>query len=141
MALIGVISGATLPGTLGGTLATALIGIGLVGVLSLIFYDVGLSEDRDRAARRTDRLPPYPPGEDDVRGHADAHLPASGDRTGRIPPVSDPHEHPAHDRPWAGGDRSGTPRRLSRRRGERRGCADQQASTTAQARRLGQLRL
>ena len=120
VALIGVICGATLPGTLGGTLATALIGIGLVGVLSLIFYDVGLSEDRDRAAGRTSRLPPYPPGEDDVRGHRDAHLPASGDRTGRSAAPFDPHEHPAHDRQWTGGDRSGAPRRLSRRRGERR---------------------
>jgi hypothetical protein len=120
LALIGVICGATLPGTLGGTLATGLIGIGLVGVLSLIFYEVGLSEDRDRAARRTSRLPPYPSGDGDVRGHGDMHLPASGDPAGRIPPASDSHEHPAHDRQWAGGDRSGTPRRLSRRRGERR---------------------
>ncbi len=47
--LLGVALGATIPGTLGGTLATVLIGIGLVGVLSLIFYEVGISEDRDRA--------------------------------------------------------------------------------------------
>ena len=47
--LVGVACGATIPGTLGGTLATALIGLGLVGVVSLIFYEIGLSEDRDRA--------------------------------------------------------------------------------------------
>lgn len=51
VAVAGVVCGATIPGTLGGTLATALIGIGLVGVLSLVFYEIGLSEDRDRAAQ------------------------------------------------------------------------------------------
>ncbi len=49
--------GATIPGTLGGTLATVLIGLGLVAVVSLVFYEVGLSEDRDRARS----LPPEPP--------------------------------------------------------------------------------
>jgi hypothetical protein len=49
--LVGVACGATIPGALGGTLATVLIGIGLVCVLSLIFYEVGLSEDRDRSRR------------------------------------------------------------------------------------------
>jgi fatty acid desaturase len=65
--LVGVACGATLPGALGGTLATVLIGIGLVCVLSLIFYEVGLSEDRDRSrrdlqARRSEKpAPPAPP--------------------------------------------------------------------------------
>jgi len=49
LTLIGIACGATIPGTLGGTLATALIGLGLVGVVSLVFYEIGLSEDRDRA--------------------------------------------------------------------------------------------
>jgi hypothetical protein len=49
LTLVGVACGATIPGTLGGTLATALIGLGLVGVVSLVFYEIGLSEDRDRA--------------------------------------------------------------------------------------------
>jgi hypothetical protein len=61
LALVGVACGATIPGTLGGTLATALIGVGLVGVLSLVFYEVGLSEDRDRAARRRPARPPEQP--------------------------------------------------------------------------------
>jgi hypothetical protein len=52
VALVGAALGATIPGTLGGTLATVLVGIGLVGVVSLIFYEVGLSEDRDRERRR-----------------------------------------------------------------------------------------
>jgi hypothetical protein len=51
VALVGGALGATIPGTLGGVLATVLIGIGLIGVMSLIFYEVGVSEDRDRARR------------------------------------------------------------------------------------------
>jgi hypothetical protein len=61
LTVVGVACGATIPGALGGTLATALIGIGLVGVLSLVFYEVGLSEDRDRAARRAPDDTPAPP--------------------------------------------------------------------------------
>jgi hypothetical protein len=49
VALAGVACGALIPGTAGGTAATVLVGIGLVGVVSLIFYEVGLTEDRDRA--------------------------------------------------------------------------------------------
>jgi hypothetical protein len=49
LTLVGIACGATIPGTLGGTLATALIGLGLVGVVSLVFFEIGLSEDRDRA--------------------------------------------------------------------------------------------
>jgi hypothetical protein len=55
LVVAGVACGATLSGTLGGTLATALVGIGLVGVLSLVFYEVGVSEDRDRARERSVR--------------------------------------------------------------------------------------
>ena len=47
--VIGVLCGAIIPGTLGGTICTAIVGIGLVAVISFIFYDVGLTEDRDRA--------------------------------------------------------------------------------------------
>jgi hypothetical protein len=55
VALVGVACGALIPGSAGGTAATVLVGIGLVGVVSLLFYEVGLTEDRDRAreARRT----------------------------------------------------------------------------------------
>jgi hypothetical protein len=49
VALVGVACGAFIPGTAGGTAATVLVGLGLVGVVSLIFYEVGLTEDRDRA--------------------------------------------------------------------------------------------
>jgi hypothetical protein len=56
VALVGVACGATISGTAGGTAATVLVGIGLVGVVSLIFYDVGLTEDRDRAASERRRV-------------------------------------------------------------------------------------
>jgi hypothetical protein len=52
LVLAGVACGALISGTTGGTLATALIGLGLLGIVSLIFYEVGLSEDRDRARSR-----------------------------------------------------------------------------------------
>ncbi|MGI8713992.1 MAG: hypothetical protein ACR2NR_12610 [Solirubrobacteraceae bacterium] len=58
--LAGVACGATLSGTLGGTLATALIGLGLVGIVTLIFYEVGLTEDRARAQERRDAESPPP---------------------------------------------------------------------------------
>lgn len=71
VALIGVACGALIPGTAGGTAATVLVGIGLVGVVCLIFYEVGLTEDRDRAregnrpepgATQGERTPPGSPG-------------------------------------------------------------------------------
>jgi hypothetical protein len=79
VAVIGVACGATVPGTLGGTLATLLIGVGLVGVMSLIFYEVGLSEDRDRSRRRPHRPPPperteRPAPPDGVSGRARRRL-------------------------------------------------------------------
>ena len=52
LALVGVACGALIPGTAGGTAATVLVGIGLVGVVSLLFYEVGLTEDRDRERAR-----------------------------------------------------------------------------------------
>ena len=48
----GIACGALIPGSAGGTAATVLVGIGLVGVVSLLFYEVGLTEDRDRAAQQ-----------------------------------------------------------------------------------------
>jgi hypothetical protein len=71
--LVGVACGAAIPGTTGGTLATAFVGLGLLGVVSLIFYEVGLSEDRDRARerdrrQRTSERPPGTPTEDSVPG-------------------------------------------------------------------------
>ena len=50
-----------MPGSAGGTICTGLVGVGLVGVMSLIFYEVGLSEDRDRAKRAPSVPDPQPP--------------------------------------------------------------------------------
>jgi len=50
--VIGIICDATIPGTLGGTICTAIVGIGLVALVSMMFYDVGLTEDRDRERRQ-----------------------------------------------------------------------------------------
>lgn len=62
----GVACGALVPGTAGGTVATVLIGLGLVVAVSLVFYEVGLTEDRDRAQRSegpgADSRPPNVPG-------------------------------------------------------------------------------
>jgi hypothetical protein len=96
VALVGVACGVVIPGSAGGTAATVLVGIGLVGVVSLIFYDVGLTEDRERAAQRDT-------GEG--AGHQDA-----GEGTDQPP-----HEPGAPDE-----HQGGRIRPLDRRRGQRR---------------------
>jgi hypothetical protein len=50
--VVGILCGAIIPGTTGGTICTAVVGVGLVAVVSLVFYDVGLTEDRDRERKR-----------------------------------------------------------------------------------------
>jgi hypothetical protein len=72
VALVGVACGALIPGTAGGTAATVLVGLGLVGVVSLIFYDVGLTEDRDRAreARRAEPPPKDKPRSNHQEGRS-----------------------------------------------------------------------
>jgi hypothetical protein len=59
LVLVGVGCGALIRGSTGGTLATVFVGIGLVGLVSLVFYEVGLTEDRERDRERADR-PPLP---------------------------------------------------------------------------------
>lgn len=95
VALVGVACGIILNGTLAGTLATMLIGLGMVGVVSLIFYEVGLSEDRERASSRRS----------DTQSHAAHQRP------------DDPSPRP-HPRP--SGSLSARLRPLDRQRGERR---------------------
>jgi hypothetical protein len=91
VALIGVACGALIPGSAGGTAATVLVGIGLVGVVSLIFYEVGLTEDRERArdARR-----------------------AEARNEERPRPTHEERPRPTHE--------EGRPRPIDRRRGQRR---------------------
>jgi hypothetical protein len=98
VALVGVACGATIPGTAGGTAATVLVGIGLVGIVSLIFYEVGLTEDRDRASEA---------------GHSRVG------EEGRSPEgEEDPNEPRAPGSPGEHG--GGRIRPLERRRGQRR---------------------
>jgi hypothetical protein len=89
VALAGVACGALIPGSAGGTAATVLVGIGLVGVVSLIFYEVGLTEDRERAqqqalSRKTERSAgdPGSPG-----GHQIGERQAGEHRGGRARPL------------------------------------------------------
>ncbi|MGZ4246572.1 MAG: hypothetical protein ACXVSE_19990 [Solirubrobacteraceae bacterium] len=63
VAVVGVACGALIPGSAGGTAATVLVGLGLVGVVSLIFYEIGLTEDRDRAREARLREPPSQEGD------------------------------------------------------------------------------
>lgn len=49
LVLAGVVCAAVVGGTTGQILALVLIGLGLVAVTSLVFLEVGLSEDRERA--------------------------------------------------------------------------------------------
>jgi hypothetical protein len=58
LVLIGVACAAVISGGTGETLAMAFIGVGLVGLVSLAFLEVGLSEDRDRARERPARERP-----------------------------------------------------------------------------------
>ena len=49
LVLAGAVCGALIDGVVGQALAIALITVGLGGALLLLFYEVGLSEDRARA--------------------------------------------------------------------------------------------
>jgi hypothetical protein len=51
LVLAGVACAALVPGATGEAIAMALVGVGLVGVVSLVFLEIGLSEDRERARR------------------------------------------------------------------------------------------
>jgi hypothetical protein len=77
--IVGILCGAIIPGTTGGTICTAVVGIGLVGVVSLVFYDVGLTEDRDRARLR-EKLDGEPrDGRDNERGNRGSSPPRRHD--------------------------------------------------------------
>ena len=63
LVLAGVVCAALVAGSTGEVLATALLSVGLVGVVVLAFLEVGLSEDRARAGeeeRRRRRADPPP---------------------------------------------------------------------------------
>jgi hypothetical protein len=71
--LIGVACGVTISGGTGAILAMVFIGVGLIGLVSLAFLEIGFSEDRERdRARQQDR--------------ASKRLPATGRRVARPRP-------------------------------------------------------
>jgi hypothetical protein len=55
VAVIGGICAAVVPGLMGQLLAFVLISFGLGGAVLLVFYEVGLSEDKERAAEQERR--------------------------------------------------------------------------------------
>jgi hypothetical protein len=54
-ALAGVLCGVLVSGETGQLLAIALLSIGLGGIVLLVFLEIGLSEDRERAAEEARR--------------------------------------------------------------------------------------
>jgi hypothetical protein len=48
--VLGVIAGPVLGGITGEAVAIALLSVGAIAIVSLVFLEVGLSEDRERAA-------------------------------------------------------------------------------------------
>jgi hypothetical protein len=55
VAVIGGISAAVFPGLTGQLLALVLISVGLGAMVLLVFYEVGVSEDKERAAEQERR--------------------------------------------------------------------------------------
>lgn len=55
VAVIGGVSAAVFPGLTGQLLALVLISLGLGAIVLLVFYEVGLSEDKERAAEEARR--------------------------------------------------------------------------------------
>jgi hypothetical protein len=52
---LGVALGVVVGGGAGQVVAIVLVGLGLVAAVSLVFYEVGLSEDRERAREEAER--------------------------------------------------------------------------------------
>ena len=59
--VLGVIAGPVLGGITGEAIAIALVSLGAIAVVSLVFLEVGLSEDRERARERAVRTVRRPP--------------------------------------------------------------------------------
>ena len=53
--VLGVIAGPVLGGITGEAVAIALLSVGAIASISLVFLEVGLSEDRERARERSAR--------------------------------------------------------------------------------------
>jgi len=60
--VIGGVAGPLLGGITGEAIAIALISLGAIAIVSLVFLEIGLSEDRERARERGTRaVRPRPP--------------------------------------------------------------------------------
>jgi hypothetical protein len=57
LVILGTVAAILWSGTLGQVLALALIGSGLVLATALVFYEVGLSEDREREREQAHQTP------------------------------------------------------------------------------------
>jgi hypothetical protein len=80
MVAAGAACATTLPAGLGSVSGLVLVGLGLVVAVSLVFLEVGLSEDRERAGARADAgavEPELPPG--------NRRVPPRPERLGRPP--------------------------------------------------------
>lgn len=58
LVVIGVLLGVVVGGTVGQVVALVLVSVGLVLATSLVFFEVGLSEDRERAREGAERARP-----------------------------------------------------------------------------------
>ncbi len=61
LVVAGIVCGFAFGGTLGQNLAFVLVALGLVLATSLVFYEVGLTEDRERAREEEKRRRSQPP--------------------------------------------------------------------------------
>jgi hypothetical protein len=76
--IAGAFCATVIAGGTGDVVAIVLIGLGLVEATSLVFLEVGLSEDRDLARREASRRSPRPPK------HRDKRPPQVGRRLARM---------------------------------------------------------
>ena len=111
LVLLGIACAVVFGGTLGQNLAFALVALGLVEGTALVFYEVGLTEDRARARSRSRRGEQSPDrGEATVAGDTPVESPKPAHRA--------PDHGDGDVRP--GAPRVATPRRLDRMRGRQR---------------------
>jgi hypothetical protein len=61
LVLAGIVCAILIGGAVGQLLTLVLVALGLGGTVLLVFYEVGLSEDRERAREAERRAPAHPP--------------------------------------------------------------------------------
>jgi hypothetical protein len=126
LVLAGIACAFAFSGGLGQNLAFGLVALGLIEGTALVFYEVGLTEDKDRARERRVRAPRTDPGfrmgDDGGDGRAGDHGHPGDDVHSGDDGHSGDDDHPGDEglpaeRPKAGGPRGADhPGRLSRPR-------------------------